>query len=140
MPKSVSIAKRNVSVPAAVSAKSTVKRNTSMVTNSAKRIPIGGTIPVTLGTKTTSIKKKTLYSGSSSMEWYLLTEMSMHLLNAAIIKMDKEQIAESNKISPDQDKIRELESKIHKIVMITRDTKNFESKARMEELIQEYGK
>ena len=82
--------------------------------------------------------KELVSLGSASLEWYILTESARHVLNAVITKNAKEQIAESNKANPDQNKISELKSKIFKIIEITRDYRNFESKTRMKELIQQY--
>jgi hypothetical protein len=98
------------------------------------------TLPATVNGAITSLKKKTALLGSSSLEWYRLTESAMHVLNSVIVKNAHEEIAESNKANPDQDKIRELKLKISKVIAITRDTKNFESKARMQQLLEEYSK
>lgn len=126
MPKSIEPVKLNGPAPMAASAKRIALRSAAA--------------PTTRGATTPSLKKKIVPPDNSLLEWYVLTENTMHVLNAVITKNSREQIAESNKTNPDQKKISELKSKIYRAIEITRDHKNFESKTRMQEIIQEYGK
>ncbi len=141
MPKSGVIPKRNASAPAAVIEKNVPKRKAiSTATKTTKRISIGSAVPpVKSSTAIRLIKMKKAAVDNSPLEWYRLTEITMHVLNAAIVKSDKEILLESNKAQPDQNKINKLELKILEVITIIRDAKNFDSTSRMRQLIEEYG-
>ena len=126
MPKSIEIAKPSEAAPKAAK---------------AKRIALpGATLP---GARSGTISlpgKKKAATDNSPLEWYRLTEITMHVLNAVIIKTTKEQMAERRKANPDRDKIMRLESKILEVITITREPKNFDSTTRMRQLLEEYDK
>ena len=124
MPESIGIVKQNEAVPKAAK---------------AKRIAIGS-VAATRGTAINLPKKKKAATDNSPLEWYRLTEITMHVLNTVVTKNAKEQIAESRKANPDQEKIRELKSKIREVMDVINDAKNFDSTTRMRQLLEEYSK
>jgi hypothetical protein len=74
----------------------------------------------------------------SSLDWYKLTENTRHVLNNIMTSSAKKQLEESMKDNPDQEKLVGYRSISLLISEITRDSKNFESKERMQEILEEY--
>lgn len=75
---------------------------------------------------------------NSSLDWYKLTESTRHILNIVITKASKERLKESEKLHPDSKRIAKLSAISLKAIAITRDTAVFQSKERMQEVMDEY--
>jgi hypothetical protein len=74
----------------------------------------------------------------SSLDWYKLTENTRHVLNNIMTSSAKKQLEESMKDNPDQRKLEGYRSISLIVSEMTRDPKNFESKERMQEILEEY--
>jgi len=74
----------------------------------------------------------------SSLDWYKLTENTRHVLNNIMTSSAKKQLEESMKDNPDQEKLEGYRSISLIVSEMTRDSKNFESKERMQEILEEY--
>ena len=74
----------------------------------------------------------------SSLDWYKLTENTRHVLNNIMTSSAKKQIEESMKENPDQEKLDGYRAIRLIVSEMTRDSKNFESKERMQEILEEY--
>lgn len=79
-----------------------------------------------------------MFLSSSSLDWYKLTENTRHVLNSIMTSSAKKQIEESLKENPDQEKLNGYRSISRIVSEMTRDSKNFESKERMREILEEY--
>lgn len=79
-----------------------------------------------------------VFLSSSSLDWYKLTENTRHVLNNIMTSSAKKQLEESMKDNPDQEKLDGYRSISLIVSEMTRDSKNFESKERMQEILEEY--
>ena len=79
-----------------------------------------------------------VFLSSSSLDWYKLTENTRHVLNHIMTSSAKKQMEESLKDHPDQIRLDGYKAISEIVAEITRDSKNFESIERMQELLQEY--
>lgn len=74
----------------------------------------------------------------SSLDWYKLTENTRHVLNNIMTSSAKKQLEESMKDNPDKERLNGYRSITQIVSEMTRDPKNFESKERMQEILEEY--
>jgi hypothetical protein len=76
--------------------------------------------------------------GINSLDWYELTETSNYILNAIIAYASKAQMKEERSSNPDKEKIIYLEKLYEEVYAVNRDTANFNSLNKMQEIIDKY--
>jgi hypothetical protein len=74
----------------------------------------------------------------SALDWYKLTESTRHVLNHLMTSSAKKQLEESLKENPDQNRLNGYKTISNIVSGITRDSKNFDSIERMQEILDEY--
>ena len=95
-------------------------------------------LPPELTVKRKANKHARVFISYSSLDWYDLTESTRHVLNSVITDSAKKQVEERSKAQPNQQKLQALRMLSQNIAELSRDPKNFESKQRMEEILEEY--
>src|SRR5690606_41137342 len=85
------------------------------------------------GSNALHIKKDSL------LDWYRLTESARHVLNSIITQCGRLQLEEMEKDNPDLDKLSKLRELSRRAVEISRNSKNFENKQLMLEIIDTFG-
>ncbi|MFA6275232.1 MAG: hypothetical protein WC622_00675 [Pedobacter sp.] len=73
------------------------------------------------------------------LDWYKLTEMANSVLNGVIAYASRERRKELSRISPDIEVVEKLTSLRNEVAEANRNSLNFRSLERMEELIEKYG-
>lgn len=81
---------------------------------------------------------RNIFLSSSSLDWYKLTESTRHVLNALLVSSTTKEVEESLKVNPNMKKIQDYQVIIKIVMDLTRESKNFESKERMQEILNEY--
>ena len=79
-----------------------------------------------------------IFFSESSLDWYKLTEHTRYVLNHLLASTAKKFLAEHLKTNPDQSKLDDYQIITRIITELSRDPKNFESKERMKEILEEY--
>jgi hypothetical protein len=76
--------------------------------------------------------------GTNSLDWYELTEASSYILNTIIAYASTAQMKEEKSLNPDRKKITYLERLYEDAYTVNRDTANFQSLEKMQEIIDKY--
>ena len=76
--------------------------------------------------------------GTNSLDWYELTETSSYVLNTIIAYASTAQMKEEKKPNPDHKKITYLEMLYEEAYSVNRNTANFQSLEKMQEIIDKY--
>ena len=76
--------------------------------------------------------------GAKSLDWYELTETSSYVLNAIIACASTSQMKEERSPNPDKEKISYLEKLYEEVYTVNRDSANFKSLGKMQEIIDKY--
>jgi hypothetical protein len=84
------------------------------------------------------LKLKKDNSDLEEPDMYTLTETSRAILNELIVYTGREELKELKNEHPDQKRIAELRSLLGEVLKINRETENFKSPARMQEIIDKY--
>ncbi|WP_147425579.1 hypothetical protein [Mucilaginibacter gracilis] len=72
------------------------------------------------------------------LDWYSLTESANSILNGLVALASRERRNELNKVKPDQDRVKELETLRDEGIKVSRDTETFSSLEKMEQVIEKY--
>lgn len=72
------------------------------------------------------------------LDWYSLTESANSILNGLVALASRERRNELNKPTPNQDRVKELESLRDEGIKVSRDTDTFSSLEKMEKVIEKY--
>lgn len=72
------------------------------------------------------------------LDWYSLTESANSILNGLVALASRERRNELNKVRPDQDRVKELETLRDEGIKVSRDTETFSSLEKMEQVIEKY--
>lgn len=72
------------------------------------------------------------------LDWYSLTESANSILNGLVALASRERRNELNKVKPDQDRVKELETLRDEGIKVSRDTEIFSSLEKMEQVIEKY--
>jgi hypothetical protein len=72
------------------------------------------------------------------LDWYSLTESANSILNGLVALASRERRNELNKVKPDQDRVKELETLRNEGIKVSRDTETFSSLEKMEQVIEKY--
>ncbi len=72
------------------------------------------------------------------LDWYSLTESANSILNGLVALASRERRNELNKVKPDQDRVKELETLRDEGIKVSRDTETFSSLEKMELVIEKY--
>jgi len=72
------------------------------------------------------------------LDWYSLTESANSILNGLVALASRERRNELNKVNPDQDRVKELETLRDEGIKVSRDTETFSSLEKMEQVIEKY--
>jgi len=76
--------------------------------------------------------------GTNSLDWYELTETSTYVLNAIIAYASTTQMKEERSSNPNKEKINYLQKLYQEVYNINRDSANFQSIDKMQEIINKY--
>jgi hypothetical protein len=76
--------------------------------------------------------------GTNSLDWYELTETSNYILNTIIAYASTAQVKEQKSPNPDRKKITYLEMLYEEAYSVNRNTANFQSLEKMQEIIDKY--
>jgi hypothetical protein len=76
--------------------------------------------------------------GTNSLDWYELTETSSYILNTIIAYTSTAQMKEEKRTNPDREKITYLEMLYEEAYSVNRNTSNFQSLEKMQEIIDKY--
>jgi hypothetical protein len=79
-----------------------------------------------------------IFLSYSSLDWYKLTENTRHALNNILTSSAKKQLEERLKANPDAKRLEDLQTISTIVAEISRDAKNFETKERMQEILETY--
>lgn len=99
--------------------------------------PLNG-LPAGLTVRRHAHKQARVFVSYSSLDWYDLTESTRHVLNTVITDSAKKQVEERSKAQPNEQKLQALRKLSQNIAELSRDPKNFESKQRMEAILETY--
>jgi hypothetical protein len=94
--------------------------------------------PLPAGLTRRSQAGSNVFLSYSSLDWYKLTENTRHVLNNIMTSSAKKQLEESMKDNPDQERLDGYRAISLIVSEMARDSKNFESKERMQEILEEY--
>lgn len=72
------------------------------------------------------------------LDWYSLTESANSILNGLVALASRERRNELNKVKPDQDRVKELETLRDEGIKVSRDTETFSSLEKMGQVIEKY--